>query len=71
MLLALRNFVLRIDCLDWAFWFTQSAVDTLIGIDDEKIWPLVETVHGANLEAICQYARDAVFGDDERHIAIP
>ncbi len=71
MLLAFWNFVLRIDCLDRAFRLAQGAVDTLIGIDDEKIRPFVETVHGADLDAIGQFALDAGFGDDERHIALP
>jgi hypothetical protein len=36
-------------------------------MNDEHVLALVETVHGANLDAIHQFASDAVIADDVGH----
>src|SRR3546814_17586093 len=50
-----------------AFRFAHAAVDALVRVDDQHILALVETVHGANLDAIHIFAADAVIGHDIGH----
>ena len=63
-----RDFFLGVNCLHRAFRFAQRAVDAFVGIDDEKIRSLVETVHWADLHTIHIFALDAAFGHHERHV---
>jgi hypothetical protein len=67
MFLAGRQFVFRVNSFDRTFGLAQCAVDTLFGIDNKKIRAFVEAVHGADLDAVGQFALDAGFGDDKSH----
>ncbi len=67
VLLTWRNVVFREDGLNRALRFAKRAVDAFIGVDDEKVGPLVKAVHGAHLNAIGVFALDAVLGDDKGH----
>jgi hypothetical protein len=49
------------------FGLANSAVDALVGVDDEHIFALVKAIHGADLDAIHILAADASFGDDVGH----
>ena len=53
--------------LNRAFGLTYPAIDAFIGIDDEKVFALVEAIDRANLDTVHVLALDAVFGDDVRH----
>jgi hypothetical protein len=50
-----------------AFRLTHATVDALVGIDDEHIFALVETIDGANFHAVGVFASDAVIGDNICH----
>src|ERR1700677_3764050 len=62
-----RDFFLGIDGLDRALGLAQRAIDALIGIDDQKVRALVETIDRTNLDTVHVFALDAAFGDHERH----
>jgi hypothetical protein len=53
-----------LDRFDRTFWLTYPAIDAFVGMDDEHVFALVETIDGANLHAIHQLALDAGFIDD-------
>jgi hypothetical protein len=55
----------REDRLSWAFGLAHTAVDALIGVNDEHVLALVEAVDRADFHAIHVLALDAVVGDDE------
>ncbi len=46
------------DGLDRAFRFAVAAIDTLVRVDYQHVLALVETIHGANLDAVHQFALD-------------
>src|SRR5688572_8845435 len=69
-LLAIRDLLLRENRLDGALRLAERAVDALLRIDDQHVRPLVETVHGADLDAVHVLALDAVFGDDKGHLRL-
>src|ERR1700728_3199439 len=66
-LLAVRDLFFRKNGFHGAFRLAQRAVDTLIGIDHQKIRAFVEAVDGTYLHAIHIFALDAAFGDHECH----
>ena len=45
----------------------RSAVDAFVRVDHQHVLALVETVHGADLDAVHILALDAVLGDDIGH----
>jgi hypothetical protein len=55
------------DSVDRAFGLTDAAIDTLIGMDDERVLALVEAVDRADLHAIHGLALDAALGNDVGH----
>ena len=55
------------DRIGRAFRFTQGAVDTLVGMDDEHVRAFVETIHGANFNTVSVFAGDAAVVDDISH----
>lgn len=61
------GFGVRLDSVNWAFRFADPAIDTFVGMNDQHVLALVETVHGADLDAIGVFARDAGFVDDVSH----
>ena len=46
------------DGLDRALRFAVAAIDTLVRVDHQHVLPLVEIIHGANLDAVHQFALD-------------
>ena len=62
-----RRLAIWNDCLDWAFRLTYSAVDAFIGVNNQHVLTLVETVNGADLHTIHIFAADARFCDNIGH----
>src|SRR5262245_15353384 len=58
------RFGIRLDCVDRAFWLAYAAIDTFVRMDDEHVLTLVETIDGADLHAVHQFALDATLVDD-------
>ena len=56
-----------LDRVNGAFWFTHAAVDAFVGVDNEHVLALIETINGANLDAIRELALDAIFINDVSH----
>jgi hypothetical protein len=50
-----------------AFWLANTAINALIGVDDQHVFTLVETVHGTDFNAVHVFALDAVFSDNVGH----
>ena len=67
LLLACRNFVFGTNGVRRTLRLTERAIDALVGIDDEKIGPLVKTIHGTDVHAIRELAPDAIFSHYESH----
>ena len=44
----------RLDCFDRTFRLTYPTIDAFVGMDDEHVFALVETIDGAYLHAIHQ-----------------
>src|SRR5215469_18762921 len=65
-LLGLRIAV-RNDRFGRAFGLANAAIDAFVGMDDQHVLALVETIHGANLDAVHVFALDAGFGHDIGH----
>src|SRR5689334_5091916 len=53
--------------LGWAFGLANTAINALIGVDDEHIFTLVEAVDRTYLHAVQVLAFDAVFYNDVGH----
>jgi hypothetical protein len=56
-----------LDGLGRALRFADAAIDAHIRIDHDHVLALVETVHGADLDAVHILAFDAGVGDDVGH----
>ena len=52
------------DGLDRAFRLADAAIDAFVGVDDQHVLALVETIHGANLDTVHQFALDAALDDN-------
>src|SRR5215467_1125682 len=61
------GFGVRLDRLDRAFRLAYAAVDALVGVDDQHVFPLIETIDGAHLDAVHVLALDAIIVDDVGH----
>jgi len=71
LFLARGDIVLRHDGLGRALRFAQRAVDALVRVDDQKVRPLMETVHRAHVHAVGVFALDAVLEHDIGHGVSP
>src|SRR3974390_3506700 len=58
------RFGIRLDRLDRAFRLAHAAIDAFVRMDDEHVLTLVETIDGADLYAVHQFALDATLVDD-------
>ena len=58
---------IRLDCVNRALGLANTAVDALVGMDDEHILAFVETVDRTNFNTIGVFALDTVFIDDVGH----
>jgi len=65
------QFVFRVDGVGWALGFTEGAIDTFVGIDNQKIGTFMKAIDGAYVNAVGKFAFDAVFGDYKSHIVLP
>ena len=54
----------RLDRVDRAFRLADAAVDALVRVDDEHVLAFVEAVDGTDLDAVHEFAADAVVVDD-------
>lgn len=61
------NIVFVVNRLDGAFWNTGLAINALIGMDVHHGFPFVETLHGADHDAVGVFAFVARFANDMRH----
>src|SRR5690606_721575 len=68
--LVLRDVFFGEDGVGGAFGHTDGAVDAFLGVDDQEVRPLAETIHGTDIDAVGVLALDTVFGDDVGHGAL-
>ena len=61
------GFGVRLDRLDRAFGLSNPTVNAFVRMDHEHVLALVETIHGAHLDAIHVFAPNTVFCDDVGH----
>jgi len=66
-LLIARNIIFCIDGIHGALRNTDSAVNALIRIDDEKIRTFAEAVNWANIYTVGIFTADAGFGNNVSH----
>jgi hypothetical protein len=59
-----------LDRLHWAFRLTDTAIDALVGMNDQHIFALVEAIHGANLDAVHVLTFDTIVVDDIGHLTL-
>ena len=57
----------RYDGLDGAFRLANPAIDALIWVNDEHVFALVETVHGADFHAVGVFTGDTYVGHNKLH----
>src|SRR5262249_6567967 len=60
-------FGIGLDGVDRAFRLAHPAVDALVRVNDQHVLALVETVYGADFDAVGVLTLDANFGDDVSH----
>ena len=63
----LVNFFAWRDGLVWALRLTNTAVDALVGVNDEHVLTLVKAVYGTDFYAVHVFAFDTVVGDEIGH----
>src|SRR5262249_10545818 len=61
------RFGIGLDRFNRAFRLAYAAVDALVRVDDQHVLALVETIDGANLDAVHVFAFDAIVVDDVGH----
>jgi hypothetical protein len=67
MLLVFGSIFFRINGIGRAFWNADRAIDTFIGVNNQKIRAFAEAVNGANIHTVGIFALDTGFGDDMGH----
>src|SRR6201987_2342400 len=60
----------RLDRVDRAFRHADPAIDAFVRVDDEHVLALVETVHGAHVDAVHDFAADTALVDDEGQLSV-
>jgi hypothetical protein len=68
-LLIFGQFVFGVNSVYRAFRFTQSAVNTFIGVNYKEIWALIETVYRADFDTISMLTADATIANYKRHLS--
>jgi hypothetical protein len=63
-------FGVGLDGVNWAFGFADTAINALIGMDDEEVFALIEAIYGAHFDAVHIFAFHAGVGDDVGHISL-
>ena len=64
------RFRVRLDGFDRTLWLAYPTIDAFIGMDNQHVFPLVEAIDRADLDAISEFALDAIVIDDESHGAL-
>ena len=59
------------DCVDRAFRYTDPAIDTFVGMDDEHVLAFVEAVHRAYFNAVHDFTANAAVVDDVGQLSTP
>jgi hypothetical protein len=62
------GFGIGLNSFDRAFGLADAAIDAFVRVDDQHILALVETVHGADFNAVHVFAFDAIVVDDIGHL---
>jgi hypothetical protein len=52
-------------------WFTQSAVNTFVWVDDQKVRAFIKAVYRAYFNTIGVFALNAVFANNKSHLKAP
>ena len=60
-------FGVRADRVRRAFRLANTAVNALIGMNHQHVFPLVEAIHGADFDTVGVFAGDATVVDDIGH----
>jgi hypothetical protein len=68
--LSLGDLVFSINCFCRTFRFAQGAIDTFVGMNNEKVRAFVKAVHGTDFYTICIFAFNAIFTNDKCHVVI-
>jgi len=58
-LLRLGQFIFREDGINRTFWFAKGAVDTLVGVNYQKVWAFVEAINRAYFYTISMFTFNA------------
>ena len=61
---------IRDNCLNWALWLTNAAINTFIRMDDQGVFTLIKAVHRTNLDAVGVLTFNAEFGYDKCHSSL-
>ena len=61
---------IRLDRIDWAFRLAHAAIDAFVRMNYEHVLALVETIYGADLHAVHQFALDATLVDDVGQLSV-
>lgn len=69
--LVLHNVTVRVNRFDRAFDNTQGAVDAIIGINREEVWPFTKRIGRAYANALRVFALNAALRYDVGHATLP
>jgi hypothetical protein len=61
------HIIFGINCIDWAFWNANCAINALIWIDDQKVRTFTETIHWTNIYAISVLTTNTGFSYNISH----
>jgi hypothetical protein len=61
------HIILGVNCIYWALWHADGAVNTLIGINDQKVWTFAKAIYWANVNTVGVFAADAGFSNNVSH----
>src|SRR5215831_1090453 len=64
------GFAISLDGIHGAFRFANATVDAFVRMNDEHVLALVEAVHGANLDAVHDFAANAAIVDDVGQLGV-
>ena len=63
-----RGLAIRNDCFDRTLRFAHPAIDAFIGVNNQHVFTLIETVYGADLYTIHVFTTDAGLCDNVGHV---
>ena len=59
------------DRIGGTFRLADAAIDAFVRVDDQHVFPLVEALDRADIDAVHVFAANAVFGHDIGHALVP